>query len=1027
MRKLAFVLALFGFALPASASRSIPVAELEQKLATNRGRPDAEVAQQLSEFELTERLSTATLARLESNSPGTKTSQELKILADQSAFLLPPAAEIPQIPAPDLAAQRKIIGQVVNYVSKTIHQLPNFYATRVTTHFEETPQIQTGVNVIPYRPLHETNAFDVTVLYRDGHEVVDAGSDKSEASKQQGKGLNDWGVFGPILSTVFLDAAKSNLSWSHWEPVPSGTMAVFRYVVPRVNSHYRANYCCVPGREPGNAPMAPFDQIVGYHGEIAVDQRDGSILRLTVQADLRPSDPISRADILVEYGPVEIGGQSYICATRSIALSQALSASHFNGEIGYDGEVTPGPPQKLLNDVVFEQYHMFRSDARILTGDEAKEQGEPPAAPLASAIPSETKALPVPQPTNRAEDQSSTGAADFPGAAAQQRPAEQSADAASTLATKAAPDGEAKAPPIDQAPLFKTTTHEVVVDVVATKVDGDPALGLGKQDFEIRENGKLQTIDFFEEHTKSGAVLSTPPEMPVMPVGARTNVPPAPPSDAVNVLLVDTLNTEMQDQAYVRRQVMDFLTKMQPGTRMAIFILGSKLRCLQGFTSDTSALLAALNDQRNGLKGQKSSLLQTRDDRAGDAADLSTLQSMQASSYAIEALQSALADAGARDFGSQASMTFEALMYLGHYLSGVPGRKNLIWFAGSFPLVIFPTADQLAHLKQNPGLPGYVDRAKMTADLFTVSQIAVYPISAEGLMIEHIGEADSAGSGTGGGVGHLGSQADSVISPYNADARASTIYAMKQLAASTGGKAYYNTNDLDDALKRAIDDGANYYTIGYSPTDRKMDGNYRQIEIKLVHGKYKLAYRQGYNADNGPAPAAQSNVDPLAPLLQLGLPGATGILYGVRAEAAAVQPSSGGARAGQNPSLNGPVTRYTVDFLVRGQDLALNPNPQGGRSGKFLLGLKAYDHDGNVLNWEGDVESLDIQPDQYDSVQRNGIPARLNIDLPTARDIHLVTAVYDLDSGMAGTLEIPLQVKSQAKGNASEPSELRHP
>jgi hypothetical protein len=222
VRKLAFVLAFFGFVLPASASKSISVAELEQKLATNRGRPDVEVAQQLSEFELTERLSTTTLARLESNSPGTKTSQELKILADQSAFLSLPAAEIPQIPAPDLAEQRKMMGLVVDYVSKTIDQLPNFYATRVTTHFEETPQIQTETDAIPYRPLHETTAFDVTVLYRDGQEMVDTGKDKAQASKQQGRGLSDWGVFGPILSTVFLDAAKSNLSWSHGNRLQRG-------------------------------------------------------------------------------------------------------------------------------------------------------------------------------------------------------------------------------------------------------------------------------------------------------------------------------------------------------------------------------------------------------------------------------------------------------------------------------------------------------------------------------------------------------------------------------------------------------------------------------------------------------------------------------------------------------------------------------------------------------------------------------------------------------------------------------------
>jgi hypothetical protein len=368
MRTSAFVLALFGIALPAFALKSITVAELQQTLLADRGKPDADVAQQLSDFELTERLSTTTLTRLESNSPGTRTSQELKILADQSAFLSLPAAEIPPIPAPDVAAQRKMMGLVVNYLSKTIRQLPNFYATRVTTHFEETPQTQTEWGAIPYRPLHETNTFNVTVLYRDGQEVVDAGKDKPAASKQQGKGLSDWGVFGPILSTVFLDAAKSNLSWSHWEQTPTGTQAVFHYAVPLENSHYRVNYCCVlnPGGDPGD-PMKPFDRIVGYRGEIAVDPHEGSILRLTIEADLRPTDPISRAALMVEYGPVEIGGQRYICATRSVALSTALLV----GRVLDDGQVTPGPPQKLLNDVAFEQYHLFRSDTRILTGDQA--------------------------------------------------------------------------------------------------------------------------------------------------------------------------------------------------------------------------------------------------------------------------------------------------------------------------------------------------------------------------------------------------------------------------------------------------------------------------------------------------------------------------------------------------------------------------------------------------------------------------------------------------------------------------------
>jgi hypothetical protein len=371
-----------------------------------------------------------------------------------------------------------------------------------------------------------------------------------------------------------------------------------------------------------------------------------------------------------------------------------------------------------------------------------------------------------------------------------------------------------------------------------------------------------------------------------------------------------------------------------------------------------------------------------------------------------------LANAGGSDAGARASMTFEALMYLAHYLSGVPGRKNLIWFAGSFPVVLFPTSDQLAERKKHPVVPAFSERAKMTANLFTVSQIAVYPISAEGLMTEHIGEADSAGPGVAGGFGHLGSSPDVGVSPYNAAAsgRAGTIHAMEQLAASTGGKAYYNSNDLNAALTHAIDDGANYYTIGYSPTDRKMDGSYRQIEVKAVHGKSKLAYRQGYNADAGPITAAQSDVDPLKPLLKLGLPAATGILYGVHAELAPVQPFPGGARAGQNPNLKGPVSRYTIDFIIRGQDLIPDQDAHGEKQAKFLLGLKAYNQDGTALNWQGSEENVDAAPEQLVSIRKNGIHAHLDIDVPTAGAIHLVTAVYDRDNGLAGTLEIPLQL-----------------
>ena len=85
----------------------------------------------------------------------------------------------------------------------------------------------------------------------------------------------------------------------------------------------------------------------------------------------------------------------------------------------------------------------------------------------------------------------------------------------------------------------------------------------------------------------------------------------------------------------------------------------------------------------------------------------------------------------------------------------------------------------------------------------------------------------------------------------------------------------------------------------------------------------------------------------MAPLLKFGLPDATGILYGVRAEPAEIQPSLSDG-PWQDQILKALLA--DLNFVVRVEDLVLNANSQG-MSGKFLLGLKAYDHDGKVLDW----------------------------------------------------------------------------
>ena len=149
--------------------------------------------------------------------------------------------------------------------------------------------------------------------------------------------------------------------------------------------------------------------------------------------------------------------------------------------------------------------------------------------------------------------------------------------------------------------------------------------------------------------------------------------------------------------------------------------------------------------------------------------------------------------------------------------------------------------------------------------------------------------------------------------------RAGAIASMNQLASDTGGKAIYNTNDLDTAIGRSVADGSHYYTLSYSPANKKMDGHYRKIEVKLADSKAKLSYRHGYNADEDAVAAADSkkDADRLRQQLIHGTPDATQILFAAHIAPATPQPVAGAKHAGRNPELSGPSTRYSIDFMIR--------------------------------------------------------------------------------------------------------------
>jgi len=578
-----------------------------------------------------------------------------------------------------------------------------------------------------------------------------------------------------------------------------------------------------------------------------------------------------------------------------------------------------------------------------------------------------------------------------------------------------------------QTPMYRSTTRAVVVDVVVSKGD-NPILGLHKQDFQVLEDGKPQRVDFFEEHSTralpAGAVVS----LPKMPAGVYTNVPPAPENDSVNVLLLDALNTDKEDQSYVHNQIMQFLKTMQPGTRTAIFTLSSQLRMLQGFTSDSSTLVAALNDPKFGDMPTKADESRSRQDKIDDVDHIAKMAMMLDAPAAIEATQAFQQDFAAFQGEQRVTMTLEALQNLARYLGNVPGRKNLIWFSSSFPVTVFPRVGENQHPNQmnTASMKDYSKVVRETADLLTVSKIAVYPIGAEGVMTEHVFTADVGGGLTdyeGNEPGNTAASAKNGCMDcyvHENGARSDKIMAMEQLAADTGGKAFFNTNDLNAATQKAISDGAHYYTLVYTPTNKKMDGSYRRIEVKVPEAKYTLAYRHGYNADDAAnlvRTAAETN--PLHGLMMRGMPDATQILYAARVVPENPQPAANTAHAGKNAKLTGPTTRYAIDLMIRWTDMKLDAAPDGAHTGKVQIELLAYDRDGHALNWTGGTQEMSIKPDIYAAIQKSGVPVHLEIDLPSDKDVYLETGVYDQETGRAGTLEVPLPKQTSALASSA--------
>lgn len=559
------------------------------------------------------------------------------------------------------------------------------------------------------------------------------------------------------------------------------------------------------------------------------------------------------------------------------------------------------------------------------------------------------------------------------------------------------------------APILRSTANLVVVDVVVTH-NGHPIKGLTRESFRLLEDGKEQSIKSFDEHSpedaKAGANFALPPN-------TYSNIPESAGS-AINVLLLDSINTPVSDQAYARKKILEYLQTVPPGTRMGVFTLASRLRLLQSFTTDSSVLVAAVTKvmptQSPALPGRQG---ETAADRFAALPNIQTTAAGASGlDQVIQSLHEFEADEQANLIDRRVQITLDALKQLALYLGALPGRKNVIWFSASFPLSLSP-GSAFDPFKQ---LRSYGPQLQQVSDLLNAGRIAVYPIDARGLITPPLSARQNrpAAVAIGGGrTGMIDPNAFPADPSEANDRNNAELATMLQLAEETGGVASYNNNGLRQALARAIDNGSSYYTLTYSPENKDFNGNFRKIQVKLPGHNYTMGYRRGYFAD---APHTGGRLLAVnSPAIQPDAPSYSQILFRARllsdADAQAQGLQLQGLAGDLASKLRPPVRRCWIEYTADMHQVTTEIAQDGHYRSNLEFLVVAYDRNGKLINASRRSIKLGIPPSKYDEVLQSGYSLRDAIDLPEG-DVWLRLAVHDVDSDRIGSLEVPLKTAS---------------
>ena len=555
-------------------------------------------------------------------------------------------------------------------------------------------------------------------------------------------------------------------------------------------------------------------------------------------------------------------------------------------------------------------------------------------------------------------------------------------------------------------PTVRVNTRLVMVDVIVTDKDGRPITNLKPTDFSLEESGKKQKIAIFSlQKPDSGPLSNSVSDI-------YSNRPQH--TGATTILLIDALNTPVQNQMYARHLMLRWAaTQLKPGQRIAVYGLTNNLIRMQDFTSDPAELRAAIekfvpqslaaNDTSNAPAATVSSALVTASSARTDAAN------MQVSARSLAAVRRF----GQEETGYQLQMrmgnTLAALKALANSVAGYPGRKNLVWVSASFPfspvpedtspVTLFDRADDptapppRANEMGSAAIGSQISNSfnndiRRTTTQLSDAQISVYPVDARGLFGSALTDASSSGLNSAGLL-MLSKDFGNAVSGSNLAIVASQN-TMKDFARETGGKVFINRNDIDNAIGIAAADGGTYYEVGYYPDRKKFDGSFRKLKISVAQPGLNVRHRSGYFAFDTTKASPKERESVLNSAIASDAP-ASMVLF----DAQVVPPA--------------PASKATVPvrFLVPTTSFTAEETGEGKRHINLDFFAVAFGADGRTVANVGKTVDATLEPGQFAQVEEQGLLMPMDVSLAPG-EYTLRLAVRDNRTGYLGTVNVPL-------------------